>query len=62
MDYMRNQLKELDIDFDWDREISTCSPEYYKWTQWLFLQLYKQGFAYKKFAEVNWDPIDKTVS
>ena len=61
IDYMRNQLKLLDLDFDWKKEVITCSPEYYKWTQWIFLQLYKHNLAYKKLAEVNWDPIDKTV-
>eukprot|EP01080_Neovahlkampfia_damariscottae_P000658 gene658-8159_t len=61
IDYMRNQLKMIDLDFDWSKEIITCSPEYYKWTQWIFLQLYKHGYAYKKLAEVNWDPVDNTV-
>ena len=47
--------------YDWDREIDTSSPEYYKWTQWLFIQLYKRGLAYRKDAKVNWCPKDQTV-
>ena len=58
---MREQLKELHISFDWDREVETCSPEYYKWTQWLFLRMLKSGLAYQKDAMVNWDPVDNTV-
>lgn len=52
--YMKMQLKKLGLMYDWDREVATCKPEYYKWTQWLFLQLYKKGLAYKKEAAVNW--------
>ena len=52
--YMTKQLKMLGLSYDWDREVTTCKPEYYKWTQWLFLQLYKKGLAYKKEAAVNW--------
>lgn len=52
--YMKYQLKKLGLMYDWDREIATCKPDYYKWTQWLFLQLYKKGLAYKKEAAVNW--------
>lgn len=52
--YMTKQLKMLGLSYDWKREVATCKPEYYKWTQWLFLQLYKQGLAYKKEAAVNW--------
>ena len=52
--YMTKQLKMLGLSFDWDREVTTCKPDYYKWTQWLFLQLYKKGLAYKKEAAVNW--------
>ena len=52
--YMTGQLKRLGISYDWDREVATCKEEYYKWTQWLFLQLYKKGLAYKKEAAVNW--------
>ncbi|KJS12360.1 MAG: leucine--tRNA ligase [Peptococcaceae bacterium BRH_c8a] len=51
---MREQLKQLGISYDWDREVATCHPGYYKWTQWLFLQLYHRGLAYKKKAAVNW--------
>ena len=52
--YMTKQLKMLGLSYDWDREVTTCKPEYYKWTQWLFLQLYKKGLVYKKEAAVNW--------
>lgn len=52
--YMKKQLKQLGLSYDWDREVTTCKPDYYKWTQWLFLQLYKKGLAYKKEAAVNW--------
>lgn len=52
--YMKLQLKKLGLMYDWDREIATCKPDYYKWTQWLFLQFYKKGLAYKKEAAVNW--------
>ena len=52
--YMKSQLKKLGLSIDWDREVTTCLPDYYKWTQWLFLQLYKKGLAYKKTAPVNW--------
>jgi len=52
--YMKKQLKMLGLSIDWDRETTTCLPDYYKWTQWLFLQLYKKGLAYKKTAPVNW--------
>ena len=52
--YMTKQLKMLGLSYDWDREVTTCKPDYYKWTQWLFLQLYKKGLAYKKEAAVNW--------
>src|SRR5690242_290188 len=55
------QIKSLGLSYDWSREIATCDPEYYKWTQWLFLQLYKKGLAYKKEANVNWCPQDHTV-
>jgi len=59
--HMREQLKQLGLAVDWKREISTCSVNYYKWEQWLFIKLYKQGLIYKKTSTVNWDPIDKTV-
>lgn len=52
--YMTKQLKMLGLSYDWDREVTTCKPDYYKWTQWLFLQFYKKGLAYKKEAAVNW--------
>jgi len=52
--YMTKQLKMMGLSYDWDREVTTCKPDYYKWTQWLFLQLYKKGLAYKKEAAVNW--------
>jgi leucyl-tRNA synthetase len=58
---MRQQLDSLGFSFDWDREVTTCDPDYYKWTQWLFLQFYKRGYAYRAPSEVNWDPVDKTV-
>ncbi len=52
--YMTKQLNMLGLSYDWDREVTTCKPDYYKWTQWLFLQFYKKGLAYKKEAAVNW--------
>lgn len=58
---MRKQFKRLGFGYDWDREISTCEPAYYRWEQWLFLKLYERGLAYKKNALVNWDPVDNTV-
>lgn len=58
---MRKQLKALGLSIDWSREFATCTPEYYRWEQWLFLQLYKKGLVYKKLATVNWDPVDNTV-
>ncbi|MCL6610831.1 MAG: leucine--tRNA ligase [Peptococcaceae bacterium] len=58
---MRSQLKQLGISYDWSRELATCHPGYYRWTQWLFLQLYKHGLAYKKKAAVNWCPSCATV-
>ena len=54
IEYMTKQLKMLGLSVDWDREVTTCLPDYYKWTQWLFIQLYKKGLAYKKTAPVNW--------
>ena len=47
--------------YDWRKEVTSCDPEYYRWTQWLFLQLHERGLAYKKEAPVNWDPVDQTV-
>ena len=59
--YMKGQLKRLGIMVDWDREIASCLPDYYKWTQWFFLQFFKKGLAYKKEAPVNWCPKCATV-
>jgi leucyl-tRNA synthetase len=61
IDYMRTQLQQLGFAYDWDREIATCNPEYYRWEQWFFLRLFDQGLAYKKQAEVNWCETDQTV-
>ncbi len=61
IDYMRTQLKSLGLAVDWDREIATCKPDYYKWEQWLFTKLFEKGLIYKKTAPVNWDPVDNTV-
>ncbi|MDX2212024.1 MAG: leucine--tRNA ligase [Oculatellaceae cyanobacterium bins.114] len=58
---MKSELKRLGLSYDWDREVATCSPEYYHWTQWIFLEFFKAGLAYQKEAAVNWDPIDQTV-
>jgi len=57
----RSQIKALGLSYDWSREIGAHNPDYYKWTQWFFLLLYKNGLAYKKKALVNWDPVDQTV-
>jgi leucyl-tRNA synthetase len=58
---MREQLNQLGLSIDWDREVATCHADYYRWTQWLFLQFLESGLAYQKDATVNWDPIDQTV-
>src|SRR5688572_26898197 len=59
--YMKRQLKSLGFALDWERELATCKPDYYKWNQWLFTRLFKKGLAYKKTGVVNWDPVDQTV-
>lgn len=59
--YMKGQLKRLGFGYDWDRELATCTPEYYKWEQWFFTQLYEKGLVYKKMGAVNWCPNDATV-
>ena len=61
IDYMREQLKSLGFGYDWNRELATCSPDYYRWEQWFFTKLYEKGLVYKKNATVNWDPVDQTV-
>ncbi len=58
---MRNQLKELGLSYDWDREVATCHEDYYKWMQWIFIQFHKRGLAYKKENPVNWCPSCQTV-
>jgi leucyl-tRNA synthetase len=59
--YMKGQLKGLGFALDWERELATCRPEYYRWNQWLFTRLFRKGLAYKKTGVVNWDPVDRTV-
>jgi leucyl-tRNA synthetase len=59
--HMKKQLQQLGLSLDWSRELATCSADYYKWTQWIFLQFFQAGLAYQKEAAVNWDPIDQTV-
>jgi leucyl-tRNA synthetase len=61
IDEMRSQLQRLGFAYDWDREIATCHPEYYRWEQWFFTRLFEKGLAYKKMAEVNWCETDQTV-
>ena len=61
IDDIREQLKKMGCMYDWDAELMTCAPEYYKWNQWIFLQMYKRGLAYRKNAPVNWCPNDQTV-
>ena len=59
--YMKKQLQSLGFAIDWDRELSTCEPDYYRWNQWLFLRMLEKGLVYKKTGVVNWDPVDQTV-
>ncbi|WP_284455616.1 leucine--tRNA ligase [Alloalcanivorax xenomutans] len=61
IDYMKGQLKRLGFGYDWDRELATCTPEYYRWEQWFFTKLYEKGLVYRKMSTVNWDPEDQTV-
>ena len=61
IDYMKTQLNQLGFGYDWNRELATCQPEYYKWEQWFFTQLFEKGLVYKKNSTVNWDPVDQTV-
>ncbi|MBP8874477.1 MAG: class I tRNA ligase family protein, partial [Polaromonas sp.] len=59
--YMKKQMQAMGLAIDWSREVATCTPEYYKWNQWLFLKMLEQGIAYRKTQVVNWDPVDQTV-
>ncbi|ODS90494.1 MAG: leucine--tRNA ligase [Comamonas sp. SCN 65-56] len=59
--YMKGQMQAMGLAIDWSREVATCSPEYYKWNQWLFLKMLEKGIAYRKTQVVNWDPVDQTV-
>ncbi len=59
--YMREQLQALGFAYDWNRELATCTPEYYRWEQWFFTRLYEKGLVYKKTSAVNWCPVDETV-
>lgn len=59
--YMKKQLKSLGFGIDWERELATCTPEYYRWNQWFFLRMLEKGIAYQKTGTVNWDPVDQTV-
>ncbi|WP_020394022.1 leucine--tRNA ligase [Thiolinea disciformis] len=61
IDYMRSQLQSMGLAIDWSRELATCKPEYYRWEQWFFTELYKKGLVYRKKSTVNWDPVDNTV-
>ena len=59
--YMKKQMSAMGLAIDWSREVATCSPDYYRWNQWLFLKMLEKGIAYRKTQVVNWDPIDQTV-
>ncbi len=61
IEIMKQQMIQLGFAYDWSRELTTCKPDYYRWEQWFFIQLYENGLVYKKNAEVNWDPVDQTV-
>ncbi len=61
INYMKEEMKRLGFSYDWDREVATCNPDYYKWNQWIFLKMYEKGIVYRKSAVVNWCPNDKTV-
>ncbi len=61
VDYMKNQLNRMGLSYDWEREVTTCSPEYYKWNQWFFIKMFERGLAYRKFSFVNWCPSCATV-
>ena len=61
LEYMKGQLKRLGFGYDWDRELATCDPDYYRWEQWLFTRLMEKGLAYRAKATLNWDPVDQTV-
>jgi leucyl-tRNA synthetase len=61
IDYMRSQLKKMGLSYDWEREVTTCKPEYYRWNQWFFLRMLERGLAYKKASSVNWCPSCETV-
>jgi leucyl-tRNA synthetase len=58
---MKGQLKRLGLSYDWEREVATCAPDYYHWTQWIFIEFLNAGLAYRREAAVNWDPVDQTV-
>ncbi|WP_153111464.1 leucine--tRNA ligase [Propionivibrio limicola] len=61
IEYMKGQLNRLGFAIDWERELATCKPDYYRWEQWLFTRLYEKGLIYKRYGTVNWDPVDQTV-
>ena len=61
IDFMKTQLNKMGAIFDWSKSVTTSDPEYYKWTQWIFIQMFEKGLAYKKKSLVNWDPVDKTI-